>query len=157
LLEKIQHNLFETALARQKQNTVLVDSWDSFVESLEKGGYVSAFWCERTECELEIKEKTKATTRCLPFDATEELGAHICVHCGKTCATGKAMVFCQIVLVCKKQKTALIESCFLFLSRPSFAAMVGRVGRLFARTEFASGAGSLADLAVGAQVEPQAL
>ncbi len=56
----------------------------------------------------------------------------------------------------QKQKTALIESCFLFLSRPSFAAMVGRVGRLFARTEFASGAGSLADLAVGAQVEPQA-
>jgi prolyl-tRNA synthetase len=95
LLEKIQHNLFETALARQKQNTVLVDSWDSFVESLEKGGYVSAFWCERTECELEIKEKTKATTRCLPFDATEELGAHICVHCGKTAPQGKRWFFAR--------------------------------------------------------------
>ena len=38
-------------------------------------------WCEDTECELQIKEKTGATTRCMPFEQ-ENMG-DVCVHCGK--------------------------------------------------------------------------
>lgn len=93
LLEKIQTNLFDLALERQKQSTSIVDSWESFEEALEKGGYVSVFWCERTECEAEIKEKTKATTRCLLFDAVEETGDHVCVHCQKKTPQHKRWIF----------------------------------------------------------------
>lgn len=52
------------------------------------------------------------------------------------------MDFCQIILICKNKKQLKYQSCFLFLSRPSFVAMVGRVRRLFARADFASGASS---------------
>ncbi len=95
LLEKIQANLFESALQRQKENTSVVEDWKSFEEVLEKGGYISTFWCERTECEVEIKEKTKATTRCLPFDAVEEAGEHVCVHCGHKTPQNKRWVFAR--------------------------------------------------------------
>ena len=95
LLAKIQQNLFTVALQRQQQNTWRVDNWGAFTEALEKGGYIAAFWCERTECELEIKEKTKATTRCLPFDVIKEDGEHVCVHCGKSVPQNKRWIFAR--------------------------------------------------------------
>lgn len=93
LLEKIQNNLFESALTRQQQNTFAVESWNSFSEALEKGGYISAFWCERPDCEAEIKEKTKATTRCILFAAPEEKGEHVCVHCQRKTPQNKRWIF----------------------------------------------------------------
>jgi prolyl-tRNA synthetase len=95
LLEKIQTNLFNSALKRQTDSTSIVDDWNSFEEALEKGGYISAFWCENTDCEVEIKEKTKATTRCLSFDAVEESGDHVCVHCQKKTLQNKRWTFAR--------------------------------------------------------------
>jgi prolyl-tRNA synthetase len=98
-LEKIQKNLFDRALAFQKENTHVVNSWEEFVEYIPKleksdseeengkeknekgkGGFLLAHWCEGLKCETEIKERTKATTRCLPFDQPEEKGK--CILCG---------------------------------------------------------------------------
>ncbi|HQU54577.1 MAG TPA: proline--tRNA ligase, partial [Saprospiraceae bacterium] len=45
------------------------------------GGFASAHWDGTTETELEIKEKTKATIRCIPLDAKEEAGQ--CILTGK--------------------------------------------------------------------------
>ncbi|MCB9305648.1 MAG: proline--tRNA ligase [Lewinellaceae bacterium] len=82
LLEEIQQNLFDRAKAHRDGHITKVDSWDEFVEVLEnKGGFLSAHWDGSTETEVEIKEKTKATIRCIPLDAPDEPGA--CVLTGK--------------------------------------------------------------------------
>jgi prolyl-tRNA synthetase len=47
---------------------------------LTSKGFIRAFWCEDASCEAAIKEKTKASTRCLPLDAKDEAGK--CVRCG---------------------------------------------------------------------------
>ncbi|MBK8555637.1 MAG: proline--tRNA ligase [Lewinellaceae bacterium] len=82
LLEDIQQNLFNRAKAFRDENIRKVDSWDEFVETLEtKAGFVSAHWDGTTETELEIKERTKATIRCIPVDGEMEDGK--CVLTGK--------------------------------------------------------------------------
>ena len=44
-----------------------VDSFDEFQKVLnEKGGFISAHWDGTNETENKIKEKTKATIRCIP-------------------------------------------------------------------------------------------
>ena len=54
------------------------------VSMLEEGvqnGFVRAMWCGCRECEDAIKEKTGATTRCMPFEQKQI--SDVCVHCGK--------------------------------------------------------------------------
>lgn len=82
VLEDIQTSLFANAKKYLDDNTRDVSSFAEF-ESLMKTtrGFIRAFWCEESECEAQIKEVTKAATRCLPLTATEEKG--VCVHCGK--------------------------------------------------------------------------
>ena len=46
-----------------------------------KGGFASAHWDGTGETEEKIKELTKATIRCIPFDAKQEAGA--CILTGK--------------------------------------------------------------------------
>jgi prolyl-tRNA synthetase len=63
-------------------NTREVNTWEEFVETLEKeGGFISAHWDGTPETEEKIKELTKATIRCIPLDAKEEEGK--CVFSGK--------------------------------------------------------------------------
>ena len=69
MLDEIQQNLYNNALNYREQHITTVDSWDEFVKTLdEKGGFVSAHWDGTAETEAEIKEKTKATIRCIPFE-----------------------------------------------------------------------------------------
>ncbi len=82
ILEKQQ----EEALARSKkfteENTYVVDDYARFKEIMAgKRGFLRALWCGNHECEAKIKEETKATTRCLPFEAPKEKGK--CIYCGK--------------------------------------------------------------------------
>jgi prolyl-tRNA synthetase len=59
-----------------------VNSWDEFEKVLDgKGGFVAAHWDGTTETEEAIKEKTKATIRCIPIENRQEAGA--CVLTGK--------------------------------------------------------------------------
>jgi prolyl-tRNA synthetase len=82
LLEEIQQNLFNRAKQHRDDHITKVDDWDAFIEVLEnKGGFVYAHWDGTTETELAIKEKTKATIRCIPLDDDVEAGA--CVLTGK--------------------------------------------------------------------------
>ena len=81
-LSDMQKRLFEKQKAFLEKNTYQVDSWDEFVTIMgTKKGFLQSLWCEDAQCEKQIKEKTKATTRCLPLDSREEKG--VCVHCGK--------------------------------------------------------------------------
>ena len=82
MLDEIQKSMFDKALAFREKNIVKVDTWDDFVKTLdEKGGFVSAHWDGTAETEAAIKEKTKATIRCIPLNNPSEEGK--CVLSGK--------------------------------------------------------------------------
>lgn len=81
LLEEIQSNLYQKALAYRNEHITRVDTWDEFKTILsEKGGFISAHWDGSPETEEKIKEATKATIRCIPLDAPSEEGK--CVFSG---------------------------------------------------------------------------
>lgn len=82
LLDDIQQSMFQKALSFRDSNITPVDSWSQFEEVLkEKGGFVAAHWDGTAETEDLIKEKTKATIRCIPLDNKREPGT--CVLTGK--------------------------------------------------------------------------
>ncbi len=82
LLNEIQQNLYDKALAFRNEHTTRVDSWDEFEKVLnEKTGFVLAHWDGTAETEEKIKEMTKATIRCIPLDNEQEEGK--CVLTGK--------------------------------------------------------------------------
>ena len=69
LLEEIQKNIFQKALDYRKQNIKTVDTYEEFKKEIEKGGFILAHWDGTAETEAKIKEETKATIRCIPFDS----------------------------------------------------------------------------------------
>jgi len=82
LLEDIQNNIYLKALEFRKANTFYVDKWDDFVNILDnQGGFIMAHWDGTAETEEKIKEETKATIRCIPFDSPDEDGK--CIYSGK--------------------------------------------------------------------------
>ena len=85
LLQEIQQNLFNRALAFREANTTVVDTWEDFVRLLdEKPGFLLAHWDGTAETEEAIKEKTKATIRCIPLNNKQEEGN--CILTGKPSA-----------------------------------------------------------------------
>ena len=72
LLEDIQNNIYQKALNYRNAHIYKVDTYDEFKEQIEKGGFILAHWDGTPETEDRIKEETKATIRCLPFEADEE-------------------------------------------------------------------------------------
>ena len=82
LLLEIQHNMFNKAKAYQQEHITPANSWDEFEKLLdEKTGFISAHWDGTAETEAAIKEKTKATIRCIPLNNQLEEGK--CVLSGK--------------------------------------------------------------------------
>ncbi len=82
LLKEIQQNLFDKAKAYRDSHITNANSWDEFVKLLdEKGGFIAAHWDGTVETEEAIKEKTKATIRCIPLENKQEDG--VCVLTGK--------------------------------------------------------------------------
>ena len=94
LLDEIQQNLFERALAYRKKHTVVIDSqtdFDAFFTAKNPdqpeihGGFAFCGWCGSGSCEAAVKEKLGVTIRCLPFEGQleEHAAAGPCIHCGK--------------------------------------------------------------------------
>jgi prolyl-tRNA synthetase len=82
LLDQIQENLYEKALAFRENSTYYVNSWEEFMKVIEeKGGFLYAHWDGTPETEEKIKEESKATIRIIPFDNLQEPGK--CVYSGK--------------------------------------------------------------------------
>ena len=81
-LKEIQDSLFDKALNYRNEHITEVNSFEEFKEVLNtKGGFVSAHWDGTIETEEKIKELTKATIRCIPNNAKEEVG--ICIYSGE--------------------------------------------------------------------------
>ncbi|MFN8116565.1 MAG: proline--tRNA ligase [Bacteroidia bacterium] len=82
LLIDIQSNLYNKAVARNKELTTTVNSYEEFKKVLdEKTGFVYAHWDGTPETEEKIKEETKATIRCIPLNNVQEAG--VCIYSGK--------------------------------------------------------------------------
>ena len=81
-LDAIQKNLFDRARQYRDEHITPANNWGEFVNLLDtKGGFIAAHWDGTPETEEAIKEKTKATIRCIPLDTTPEEG--VCVLTGK--------------------------------------------------------------------------
>jgi len=82
LLDLIQQSMYDKALEFRNRNTFKADTWDKFKSILETtGGFVSAHWDGTAETEAKIKDETKATIRCIPFQHEPEEGR--CIYSGK--------------------------------------------------------------------------
>jgi prolyl-tRNA synthetase len=82
LLDAIQENMFQKALAFRNSMITEVNSYAEFKRVLdEKTGFLSAHWDGTLETEIAIKDETKATIRCIPLDAKPEAG--VCIYSGK--------------------------------------------------------------------------
>lgn len=85
LLQNIQENLFQKALDFREEMTTKADTWKEFIDLLDnKGGFILAHWDGTPETEQKIKEETKATIRCIPFETKAEEGK--CILTGKPSA-----------------------------------------------------------------------
>jgi len=74
--------MFNKAKSFRDEHITKVDSWGDFEKTLdEKGGFIFAHWDGTTETEDAIKEKTKATIRCIPLNGELENGK--CILTGK--------------------------------------------------------------------------
>ncbi len=86
LLNNIQENLFERAKKFLQENIREVSDYNEFKEVIEKKrGLIKTYWCDSKECEDKIKEETKASIRCIPFEQEEASGK--CIYCGKESST----------------------------------------------------------------------
>jgi prolyl-tRNA synthetase len=75
LLNDIQQTMFNKAKAYREEHITKADNWNEFEKLLdEKGGFISAHWDGTAETEAAIKEKTKATIRCIPLNNPQEEG-----------------------------------------------------------------------------------
>ena len=90
LLDEIQHNLYQRALAFREAHTVSLDEREAFCRYFTPrdaakpeihGGFAQASWCGEAACEAQVKEDLNVTIRCIPLDAPEEDGH--CVYCGQ--------------------------------------------------------------------------
>ncbi len=81
LLEEIQQNIYNRALAFREAHISTADTWDEFVHLLDtKAGFISAHWDGTPETEDKIKELAKATIRCIPLNNPLEEGK--CIFTG---------------------------------------------------------------------------
>ena len=82
LIDDIQKNLLEKARVSRDSKTYVAKNMDEFEKIInETPGFIKAMWCGDQACEDAIKEKTAATSRCIPFEQ-EEI-SDTCVCCGK--------------------------------------------------------------------------
>ena len=86
LLTEIQENLYNLAKKFLDTNIREIADYEEFQEVIEeKKGMIKAFWCGNRACEDKVKEETKATIRCIPFEEENALGK--CIYCGKETST----------------------------------------------------------------------
>ena len=84
LLDEIQANLLARSKKHREANTFSVDTYEEFKQRIDGGGFFLAHWDGTAETEELIKNETKATIRCIPFDGPSEAGT--CMVTGKPSA-----------------------------------------------------------------------
>jgi len=83
LLDDIQQNIYNKALAFRESNVEKCDDWEEFKVKIQQGKFLLCHWDGTTETEQAIKDATKATIRCIPVDS------YVCEEPGKDIFSGK--------------------------------------------------------------------
>ena len=94
MLDEIQQNLFDRALAYRREHTTVIENQTAFKdyftpENLDQpeihGGFAVCEWCGSDQCETAIKDQLGVTIRCLPFagQLETEPTAGRCIFCNK--------------------------------------------------------------------------
>ncbi|MDD2241491.1 MAG: proline--tRNA ligase [Bacteroidales bacterium] len=83
LMDEIQKNVYDKALANRESKIYKIDTWDEFKEQIEKGGFLLCHWDGTKETEAKIQEETRATIRCIPVDSYVIKEEGKCVYSGK--------------------------------------------------------------------------
>jgi prolyl-tRNA synthetase len=84
LLEAIHENMLRQATEFRDANLHRVESYDALKETVQNG-WALIWHCGTKVCEDNIKEETKASSRCFPLDLNEKEPAqgHTCTVCGE--------------------------------------------------------------------------
>ena len=80
ILATIQSDMLQHATEFRDANIFEPESYDDF-KAIVENSFARAWWCGEQQCEAEIKEDTKATTRCIPLE--QPGGSGVCIHCSK--------------------------------------------------------------------------
>ncbi len=88
IFQDMENYLLERSKKFTEENIHFVYNYEEFKKIMKnKRGFLQAYWCEKKECEVKIKEETKATTRCLPL---QEIKINVnqslpkkCIYCQK--------------------------------------------------------------------------
>ncbi|MCP4354732.1 MAG: proline--tRNA ligase, partial [Proteobacteria bacterium] len=90
ILDDIQKNLYDKAVAYREENTVNIDRTDEFYKFFTPenkntpeihGGFAKSHWCGNEGCEETIKKDLSVTIRCIPFSGVKEEGN--CIVCSE--------------------------------------------------------------------------
>lgn len=92
LLAEIQTEIYESAKQFTNENMLEVKTYDEFKELVNKDeeavGFIKAYFCGDKDVEAKIKEETKYTSRCIPFETIDQEG-----ECFVTGKPGKLTIF----------------------------------------------------------------
>ena len=86
-LDEIHTSLYRRAESFRREHTHSPADYEE-LKQVVQNGWADVWWCEQAACEVQIKEDTRATTRCIPLDQPGGTGA--CIHCGEP-ATRRAI------------------------------------------------------------------
>ena len=85
LLDEIHNELFENAKKFLESNIIEAKNWNEFANGIKNKKIIKTEFCNETSCENSIKEKTGASSRCIPLNSKKILGK--CFSCGKPAKT----------------------------------------------------------------------
>lgn len=92
LLDEIQNNLFDRAKKFRDDHTFIAKNYAELRDILDTDkGFARCFWDGSRDDEARIKEETKATIRCIPFEPSGEKGT--CALTGRE--TGVQVIFAK--------------------------------------------------------------
>jgi prolyl-tRNA synthetase len=80
MLLEIHASLFERATKFRDEHIYDPKDYEEFKDAVQNG-WAYSWWCGNATCEAQIKEDTKATTRCIPVEQPPGNGK--CIHCGE--------------------------------------------------------------------------
>ena len=91
-LADIQNSLFQKALEKREKRTYRAEQLKDFKKIIAKEtGFIKGMLCGNKECEEKMKEITRTTVRCIPFE--QEKLSERCICCGG--AAGEMAIFAR--------------------------------------------------------------
>jgi prolyl-tRNA synthetase len=85
-LEGMQRDMLDRAREYRQKYTFDIEDYETFKQQIESpGGFFNALWCGSPDCEVRVKEETKATIRLIPFHQENKKGK--CLVCNQPAST----------------------------------------------------------------------